>query len=105
MADVNFQDFSSVQSNLQPKPTTIASATTVAPTTCLTFISGTAAIVTVTPPVSGFHILYFWPLAAFTMTTAGNINAALTAAIGSPVMLFYDPILNKYRPAEIPPAA
>lgn len=101
MSDNLFQNLSSVQSEQQPKPVTIASATTIAPTTCMTFISGTAAIAQITPPVTGFHILYLWPLAAFTFTTAGNINVVLTAVIGSPVMLFYDPALGKYRPAEI----
>lgn len=105
MADVDHQNLNPVQSALQPKPVTIASATTVAPTTCLTYITGTNAIAQVTPPVSGFHILYFWPLAAFTMTTAGNITAALTAAVGSPVVLMYDPALGKYRPSEIGAAA
>ena len=105
MSDLNHQDLASVQSNLQPAPVTIASTTTVAPTTCLTYISGTAAIATVTPPATGFHILYFWPLAAFTMTTAGNITAALTAAAGEPVVLMYDPALGKYRPSQIPVAA
>lgn len=105
MPDLNFQDISTVQSNLQPKPGTLASAATVAPTTCLTFISGAAAIVNITPPVTGFHILFFWPLGAFTMTNAGNITAALTAAVGAPVILFYNPITAKYHPAEIPVAA
>lgn len=105
MSDLNHQDLNPVQSNLQPKPTTIASTTTIAPTTALTFITGTNAIAQVTPPASGFHILYLWPLAAFTMTTAGNVTTALTAAVGSPVVLFYDPIIAKYRPAEIGAAA
>lgn len=101
MADVDFQQLSTVQSNIQPKPGTIASAASVAPVTALTFITGTAAIVNIIPPVSGFHILWFWPLAAFTFTTAGNISAVLTAVIGSPVMLFYNPITGKYMPSEI----
>jgi hypothetical protein len=105
MPDVNFQDFSTVQSGLQPKPATIASAATVAPTTCLSFITGTAAIANITPPVSGFHILFFWPLAAFTTVNTGNITTVLTAAIGAPVILFYNPITAKYIAAEIPVAA
>lgn len=105
MADLNFQDLSTVQSNLQPKPVTIVSATTIAPTTFLTYITATNAIAQVTPPVTGTHMLILWPLAAFTMTTAGNITAALTAAANSPVVLIYDPALAKYRPCEIPAAA
>jgi hypothetical protein len=102
MPDVDFQNISTVQSGIQPKIPTIASAATVAPTTCFSLISGTAAIANITPPVSGFHILFFWPLAAFTFVTTGNITAVLTAAVGAPVILFYDPALAKYRHAEIP---
>lgn len=105
MPDLNFQDLSTVQSSLQPGVRTIASAALIAPTTCFSFISGTAAIVNITPPVSGFHILFFWPLAAFTTTAAGNITTALTAAIGSPVIAFYNPLTQKYLLAEIPVAA
>lgn len=101
MSDLQHQDFMPVQSNLQLKPATIASAATIAPVTALTFVTGTAAIVNITPPVSGFHILYLWPLAAFTFTTAGNISVVLTAVIGSVVMLFYNPITGKYMPAEL----
>lgn len=101
MADIDFQQLSTVQNATMPKPATIASAATIAPTTALTFISGTAAIVNITPPVSGFHILFLWPLAAFTFTTAGNISAVLTAVIGSVVVLFYNPITQKYMPAEL----
>jgi hypothetical protein len=105
MADVDFQDISTVQSGIQPKPATIASAATVAPKTCFSFISGTAAIANITPPVSGFHILFFWPLAAFTTVNTGNITTVLTAAIGAPVILFFNPSTQKYIAAEIPVAA
>lgn len=101
MTDLDFQDLMPVQNATQKKPGTIASAATIAPTTCLTFITGTAAIVNITPPVTGFHILYLWPLAAFTFTTAGNISVVLTAVIGSVVMLFYNPITGKYQPVEL----
>lgn len=101
MADIDFQQLSTVQNATMPKPGTIASAASVAPTTALTFISGTAAIVNIVPPVSGFHILWFWPLAAFTFTTAGNISKVLTAVIDSPVMLFYNPLTQKYMPSEV----
>lgn len=101
MSDLNFQDFSTVQSDKQPTPKTIASAATVTPTGFLSKISGTAAIVNISPPVSGAHMLVFIPLAAFTFTTAGNIMTAGTAVINSPMLLFYDPITAKYFVGEI----
>lgn len=60
---------------------TVASATTIAPTTPLVIISGTAAIATITLP-SGFTTGCFDILAtgAWTTTTAGNIQATMTAA-------------------------
>lgn len=104
MADVDFQNISTVQSAVQLKPQTIASAATVTPLTCLSFISGAAAIANITPPVSGFHILFFWPLGAFTTVNTGNITTVLTAAVGAPVILFFNPITQKYIAAEIPVA-
>lgn len=105
MGDLDFQNLSTVQSAQQPKPTTIVSATTIAPTTFLTFVSGTNAIAQVTPPVTGQHMLILIPLAAFTMTTAGNLKLACTAAANSPVVLLYNPLEAKYYQAEIPAAA
>ena len=98
--DLNFQDLSTVHSGLQPKPVTIASTTAgVAPTTFLTFISGTAAIATITPPVTGAHMLCF----VFTSNqtgqfpTTGNITATgTTAALSVPQLLVYDPLTRKY---------
>lgn len=103
MSDLNFQDLSTVNSGLQPKPVTIASAATVAPTTFLSFISGTVAIATVTPPVTGAHLLCF----IFTTTTpvafatSGNIKYVMTPTQNLPVFLVWDPILNKYHPGEV----
>lgn len=99
MSDVNFQDISTVQSQLQPKPVTIASAATIAPTTFISFISGTTGIATITPPVTGAHMLCF----IFTTTqsgqflTTGNIQQSTTTATANvPVYLVYDPSTNKY---------
>lgn len=99
MADIDFQNISTVSSGLQPKPVTIASAATVAPTTFLSFISGTVAIATVTPPVTGAHMLCFvfttTTPTAFT-TTGGNIKAVATPATNLPVFLVWNPAENKY---------
>jgi hypothetical protein len=102
MADLDFQQLSTVQSSLQPKPVTIASAATVAPSTFLTFISGTVAIATVTPPVTGSHMLVFiftttTPVA---FTTTGNIKAVTTPAQNLPHFLFYNPVEGKYYTAD-----
>lgn len=103
MADLNFQDISTVHNSLQPKPVTIASAATVAPTTFVSMISGTVAIATITPPVTGAHLLcfIFTTTTPVAFTTTGNIKYVMTPSQNLPVFLVYDPILNKYHPGEV----
>lgn len=98
MHSLNFQDLSTVNSGLQPKPVTIASAATVAPSTFLSFISGTVAIATVTPPVSGAHMLclVFTTTTPVAFTTTGNIKNVATPKTNSPTFLIWNPIENKY---------
>lgn len=97
MSDLLFQQLSTVQSDKQTTPPTIASAATIAPQHFMTYVSGTAAIVNITPPVSGAHMLVLIPTGAWTTTTAGNIDKALSAVVsGTPVLAFYDPATGKY---------
>lgn len=95
--DLQAANFSLPQSLLQPMPSTLASAATIAPTTLITLISGAAAIVNITPPQEGAHLLIFIPTGAFTMTAAGNIATAVGAAVvGAPVLAIYNPASRKY---------
>lgn len=96
--DLNFQQISTVQNQLQPKPVTIASTTTIAPTTFLTFISGVVQIKTITPPVTGAHLLalVFTTTTPTTTLTTGNIANAIVPATSLPVLLVYDPLTAKY---------
>lgn len=98
MPDLNFQDLSTVASALQPKPVTIASAATVAPSTFLTFISGTVAIATVTPPVTGAHMLafIFTTTTPTAFTTTGNMKAVTTPTTNVINLLVWNPAENKY---------
>lgn len=103
MSDLNFQDLSTVANRQQPLPPTLASAATVAPSTFLTFISGTVAIATITPPATGAHMLCFifttTTPTAFT-TTGGNIKYVMTPTQNIPVLLIYSPTENKYYAME-----
>lgn len=104
MAEANlWQDLSTVQSKQQATPKTLASTTTVAPTTFLTFITGTTAIATVTPPVEGTHMLafVFTTTTPTAFTTAGNIKAVQTPTQNIPTLLIYDPIAGKYYAGEL----
>lgn len=99
--DLNFQQISTVQNSLQPKPVTLAAAATIAPTTFMTFVTGTTNVATITPPVTGSHFLCL----VFTNATPGDIlttgNAIGTTNVvqNIPVLLFYDPSTAKYYSA------
>ncbi len=103
--DLNFQNISTVQNSLQPGPVTITAAATIAPTTFLTFITGTTAVVTITPPVTGCHMLAI--VATLTnwagATTAGNVIVASvtngTTWTNKVSLFVYNPLTAKYYPA------
>jgi hypothetical protein len=97
-----FQQLSTVQNKGMPTPQTIASAATIAPTGFITFVSGAAAVVNITPPIDGQHFLVFIPTGAWTTTAAGNIVNALAANVANvPVLAFYNPITAKYTMAKL----
>ncbi len=101
MSDLLWQQLATVQNNLQPLPATIASATAIAPTTFLTFITGTTNISTITPFVTGTHliILKFTDGAPPDVVTGGNVTRAVTTiAQNDYVLLLYDPIAAAYDP-------
>jgi hypothetical protein len=98
MSDLNFQNISTVQSGFQPKPVTLASATVITPTTFVTFITGTTQIATITPPVSGQHMLVtiHTNVAPVDYLTNGNILSAVDPLQNLPNIFIYDPIQQKY---------
>jgi hypothetical protein len=98
----DMQALVSPQSALQPKPVTIASAATVAPTTKLTRITGDTSITKITPPVEGYHelVFVFDDAHANAFNTGGAVPGAIatayTSIVDRPVMLFYDPRTQLY---------
>ena len=81
---------------------TIASATTIAPTKPITFISGTTAIVTITAPSpisTGGGSITLIPTGIFTWTAAGNIALAGTAVVSKALTLVYDVTTAKWYPS------
>lgn len=102
MSDLLHQNFSTVQSQLQPMPVTMAAATTIAPTTFITLLTGTTSIGTITPPVSGQHMLCLIQTDAATTNatvTTGNIAIASTFVKSKALYLSYDPGTAKYYPS------
>lgn len=93
-----FPNFSTVQNALQPAPNTLASATTIAPSTLHTFLTGTAQVGTITPPVSGQHLLFItWTDGSpGTVLTTGNILTAVVPTQNIPSAFLYDPTQAKY---------
>lgn len=81
---------------------TIASATTVAPTTPVAFVSGVVQIDTITVPssfVGRGGQLTFIPTGVFTTGTGGNIAIASTAVVGKALTFFYDSGTAKFYPS------
>lgn len=102
MPDLTFQDLSSVQSDKQLGVRTIASATTIAPTTFLTIVTGTTQLVNITPPVSGAHMLVFvFPDAMGAMGTGGNILVGADPGVNIATIMVYNPVSGKYIPGSI----
>lgn len=102
MSDLAFQQLSTVQSDKQPLPRTIASAATISPDTKLTRITGTTPVTVINPPVTGYHELTFvWSTGtsgAFATggSGAGAIAVAKTTVTNVPVTLVYDPNTQLY---------
>lgn len=103
MSDLNFQNFSTVQSAQTPTlPNTMAMAATIAPTNFLTFLTGTVPVATITPPVTGAHMLAFIATTAATTAvtvTTGNIILASTWVANKVLYMTYDPSSAKYYPS------
>jgi hypothetical protein len=104
MSDLLFQNISSVQSSLQPMPVTYTAAATIAPTTYVSFITGTTALATITPPVTGQHSLVViskttnW---AGALTSGNIIVASITNGTtwqNRANLFVYDPLTAKYYP-------
>lgn len=98
MSDLLFQNLSTVQSDKQPDPPTIASAATIAPTTKFVFLTGTVQVATITPPTSGYCeiTLCFTNGAPGAFLTSGNIKTAYQPITNRPIDLCYIKAENKW---------
>lgn len=95
---LNFQNFSTVQSELQPAPKTLASAATIVPTTFFTVLTGDVAVVNITPPLSWTHMLAIQFAGTAGVTAAGNIASVKATVAAQVLLLIYNPITKKYVP-------
>lgn len=101
--ELNRYNIGEPQSLQNAKPNTIAAAATVAPVHKLTFLTGTTQVATVTPPESGFHILWlcFTDANPGAFLTTGNIKTAYTPIQNRPIAMLYDPSTAKYWQAAV----
>lgn len=103
--DLNFQNISTVQNKNQPAPVTITAAATIAPTTFLTIVAGVTAVATITPPVTGSHMLAIVMSStnAAGFTTTGNILVASVTNSelwqNKANLFVYNPLTAKYHPS------
>lgn len=98
MSDLLFQQLSTAQSNKQPNSPTFAAAATIAPQTKCTFLTGTTAVVNITPPTTGYVelTLIFTDASPGAFSTAGNIKTAYQPIQNRPIDVCYDPVSNKW---------
>ena len=96
MPDLSFQDISTVQNSLQPKPVTFVAAATISPVTFLTILTGNTSVSTIVPPVTGSHMLAIVPGTTLGFTTGGNVTGGTTTISGRAVLLVYNPLTNGY---------
>jgi hypothetical protein len=92
MSDLLSQNFATAQSSAQPLPVTLASATTIVPTTKLAFVTGTVQVANITPPTSGYCEVTL----CFTNAAPGLF---LTNGTANPIKTAYQPIQD--RPVDL----
>lgn len=95
---LEFQNFSTVQSNLQPAPKTLASANVIAPTTFLTVLTGNTVVKTISPPMSWTHMLAIQFAGIAGVDATGNVTTLTATVAGQILLLIYNPITKKYVP-------
>jgi len=97
MSNLNWQEIGQVQNEAGKGVRTIASATSISPTTPLTKLTGAVALATVVPPVDGAHVLYLVSTdGVIVIGTGGNILVGYSTVQNRPIALIYDPLQGKY---------
>ena len=96
MSELLFQDLSTVQSSKQPSPVRVTAAATIAPKTFMTWVTGNTAIATITPPITGCHMLCIVPGTTTGFTTGGNISGGTTTVANKAYLFVYDTINATY---------
>lgn len=96
--EIEFQNLSTVQGPLQPKPFTTPAANTIVPTTFLTVLTGNVVIKTITPPLPYVHMLAVQFAGVLGNDATGNILTAKLSIVGMVILYIYNPLTAKYVP-------
>lgn len=98
ITESDWAQISPTQGPTSPKPATLASAATIAPTTFLTVLTGNTAVATITPPVPHGHMLAIQFAGVAGVLATGNILTAKASVVGEVMLLVYNPNGAKYVP-------
>lgn len=93
-----FQNYSTVQSEQQPAPKTIASANIITPTGFLTVLTGNTVVKTINPPMSWTHMIALQFAGVAGVDATGNVATLKASVVGEVMLLIYNPITKKYVP-------
>lgn len=97
-ANLNFQNFSTVQTKDQGAPVTIAAANVIAPIGFLTVLTGNVVVKTITPPLQGLHVIGIQFAGTAGVDTTGNVTTTKASVVGEVMLLVYNPSTAKYVP-------
>jgi len=95
---LNFQNWSTVQSEQQPAPVTLASANVIAPTGFLTVLTGNTVVKTITPVLPWTHMIALQFAGTNGVDATGNVLTAKASVNGEVMLLIYNPRTAKYVP-------
>ena len=98
MSDLNFQLFSTVQPAATVLPKTLAAANVIAPSGFLTILTGNVVVKTITPPLTGVHMLAILFAGAAGVDATGNVTTAKASVAGEVMLLVYSPLTATYHP-------
>ena len=101
-SELDINQFYGLGDSVKPIETTQASATTIVPTSQITFVTGTTSVATITPPWTGFAgtlQLIFTNAAPAATVTTGNIAIATTTVQSKVLHMTYSQINAKWYPS------
>jgi hypothetical protein len=101
-AEIDALQYYGIGDSVKPIEVVIPAATTIAPSSQITIVTGTTAVATITPPWAGFAgslDFLFTDASPGATTTAGNIAIATTVVSKKTLRMTYSQINSKWYPS------